>query len=223
MISQKKLEANRSNAAKSTGPTSDEGKATASRNSLKHGMYASNPLLPHEDPAEFQAFREGIVRHLRAQGPMELLLVDRIVCCAWRLRRIGEIENWIITRKREDPSDRRAKADQSPAEVMAAEFMWHSHAFEDLSIHEQRLQRSMQAALRQLMQLQKQARSDDQDPDGQNHAQKTGNEPTDSHKRTNSGDLAQVSSGHVVHSAHDSVSCPAFHLPKENKEYESSA
>jgi hypothetical protein len=152
---------------------------------------------------------------------MEELLVDRIVCSAWRLRRIGEIENWIISRKKN--TEHRDRASQCPAEIMAAEFMWHSRGFEELSLHEQRLQRSMQAALRQLMQLQKQTRSEEQDPEGQNDAQKTGNEPTDSHKRMNSGHLASDSAGSVVHSTADSVSCPAFHLPKENKEYESSA
>jgi hypothetical protein len=140
MISQKKLEANRRNAAHSTGPTSDEGKAVASHNSLKHGMYASNPLLPQEDPAEFDAFRHGLVRHLRPRTPMEQLLVDRIVCNAWRLRRIGEIENWVITRKQQVDgtgyfSGHRHGADQSPTEVMAAEFMWSSRAFEQLSVH----------------------------------------------------------------------------------------
>src|SRR5262249_52408942 len=171
------LEANRRNAAKSTGPTSDEGKAIASRNSFKHGMYASNPLLDDEDPAEFQAFGDGIVRQLCPRGPVEELLVDRVVCNAWRLRRIGEIENWIVTRKQQTDgtggfSGHRHGHDQSPTEVMAAEFIWSSKAFEQLCLHEQRLQRSMQAALRQLMQVQKQRREQPEAEDAAQDAQK---------------------------------------------------
>ena len=221
MISQKKLDANRRNAQHSTGPTSDEGKAVASRNALKHGMYASNPLLPTEDAAEFEAFRNGLIQELRPRGPMEALLVDRIICNGWRIRRIGEIENWVITRKQE--SEHRDRANQSPAEIMAAEFMYHSHAFEEVSLHEQRLQRNMHAALRQLMQLQKQSRDHEAEQEPADEAQKTGNEPTDSHKRMNSGHLASGAVASVVHSAVDSVSCPAFHPLKETKEYESSA
>ena len=44
----KRLQANRTNAARSTGPTSAEGKARASRNALHHGLFAAqeeNTLL----------------------------------------------------------------------------------------------------------------------------------------------------------------------------------
>ena len=45
MSSQAKVEANRSNAQQSTGPTSAEGRATSSRNAVSHGLNASSNTL----------------------------------------------------------------------------------------------------------------------------------------------------------------------------------
>ena len=44
IISSKKLEANRRNALKSTGPKTKEGKLFASQNALKHGLNAEKFL-----------------------------------------------------------------------------------------------------------------------------------------------------------------------------------
>ena len=48
-ISQAQQRANELNAQKSTGPRTEEGKAIASRNSLKHGLCAKKRFAPHED------------------------------------------------------------------------------------------------------------------------------------------------------------------------------
>jgi hypothetical protein len=47
--------ARRANARKATGPRSDDGKAWAARNALLHGLCSLAPVLPGEDPAEFEA------------------------------------------------------------------------------------------------------------------------------------------------------------------------
>lgn len=44
------LEARRNNAQKSTGPTSDEGKQAASRNSWKHGLHSRSRILAYGKP-----------------------------------------------------------------------------------------------------------------------------------------------------------------------------
>jgi hypothetical protein len=49
MTSEKKAEANRRNALKSTGPKTPEGKAAVSLNALKHGLLSQEILLPRED------------------------------------------------------------------------------------------------------------------------------------------------------------------------------
>ena len=61
--SQNRIEANRRNAQKSTGPRTDEGKARSAKNSTTHGFSAltSNPLdrgcfLHVEDEPQFLAY-----------------------------------------------------------------------------------------------------------------------------------------------------------------------
>ncbi len=57
MASHKQIDANRRNAARSTGPKSPEGKAIVSRNATRHGLTSSRAIiLPDEDPQEFHDF-----------------------------------------------------------------------------------------------------------------------------------------------------------------------
>jgi hypothetical protein len=54
MATQKQIDANRSNALRSTSPKTPAGKTISSRNTLKHGLRARAALLPGEDKQAFQ-------------------------------------------------------------------------------------------------------------------------------------------------------------------------
>ena len=60
MASKRQLEANRANARRSTGPRTPQGKASSSKNALSHGLAARLELMADEDPAEYDALREGL-------------------------------------------------------------------------------------------------------------------------------------------------------------------
>ena len=64
MATAAQIEANLLNAQKSTGPRTDEGKARARLNALKHGMSARTfiPVPPHEDPKQLEE-RDPAVDH----------------------------------------------------------------------------------------------------------------------------------------------------------------
>src|SRR3954447_19950596 len=88
MASKKRLEANRRNAQKSTGPRTAEGKARAARNATTHGLTAK----PEEDTSEAgkAEYRERLARwvdDLRPVGETQEALVEAACHAAWRLER----------------------------------------------------------------------------------------------------------------------------------------
>jgi hypothetical protein len=87
MISQARLEGNRRNAKKSTGPRSAIGKKRSSMNAMKHGMTARVALLPDEDPAKFDRRMTEWVRDYRPENDRELYRVERAVYCSWQIQR----------------------------------------------------------------------------------------------------------------------------------------
>jgi hypothetical protein len=86
-----RLEANRANAQRSTGPRTPEGKARSSQNSVKHGLfsaslgYAAGPL--GEDRASYDTLLDGLRRDHDPVGFDEHQVVDRIADLWWELAR----------------------------------------------------------------------------------------------------------------------------------------
>ena len=76
--------ANRSNAQKSTGPRTAEGKAVVAQNAVKHGLLARAAVLQGEDWEEFTELRENLLEELSPEGRLEGLLAERIVSLSWR-------------------------------------------------------------------------------------------------------------------------------------------
>jgi len=88
--------ANRNNSQKSTGPRTDEGKATVSQNAVKHGLFAAEAVISVEDPADYQLYRDEFLAELLPIGMMESMLAERIVSLAWRLRRAERMQNEVF-------------------------------------------------------------------------------------------------------------------------------
>jgi hypothetical protein len=93
MASEAQIIANRGNAEKSTGPRTEEGKAVASQNAVKHGLMARRDVIGSEDPAEFDRHRELMLAELDPSGPIEHILAERIVSLSWRLKRAERMQN----------------------------------------------------------------------------------------------------------------------------------
>ena len=92
MTSPRQIIANRKNALKSTGPRTEQGKAIVIRNALKHGLLARRLLLPDEDELIWDEFYHRLCHQLNPQNDLELLLTERVIAAAWRLRRLLRIE-----------------------------------------------------------------------------------------------------------------------------------
>jgi len=92
MASTAQVVANRSNAQKSTGPRTPEGKAVAAQNAVKHGLLAKEVVIKGEDPGEFEFYRDQMLAELAPAGQMESMLAHRIVGLSWRLRRAERLQ-----------------------------------------------------------------------------------------------------------------------------------
>ena len=86
-MSRARLDANRRNAKKSTGPRSKEGKRRSSMNALKHGMTAQLAILPDENPAAFERRMAEWVGQARPRNVFELIRAERAAYCSWQLER----------------------------------------------------------------------------------------------------------------------------------------
>jgi hypothetical protein len=93
MASVAQVLANRSNAQKSTGPRTPEGKAAVAQNAVQHGLLARQVVIKGEDPGEFELFRDRMLWELDPAGAVQTLLAERIVNLSWRLRRAEGLES----------------------------------------------------------------------------------------------------------------------------------
>jgi len=97
-ISARRLEANRRNARRSTGPRTPDGKARVSGNAVTHGLLAKHAVvLPMESAEEYTTFAESLRAELKPVGLLEGERVDQIIACLWRQRRLGRMEAGILT------------------------------------------------------------------------------------------------------------------------------
>ena len=83
------LAANRANAAHSTGPRSADGKATAARNALDHGVYATDHTLAAEPRSPLATLLETFAAEFDPRSPTEAFLVRRLALLAARMDRLA--------------------------------------------------------------------------------------------------------------------------------------
>jgi hypothetical protein len=89
----KQIAANRRNAKESTGPKTEAGKATASRNTFRHGILAlAEGCLPWESPGELAELHRQMMEDWHPRGFTELAIVESMVADMWRMRRLQRTE-----------------------------------------------------------------------------------------------------------------------------------
>jgi hypothetical protein len=93
MTTEKQIAANQANALKSTGPKTTEGRERSKMNALKHGLTASEVTCANETVDDFNAYYDEFIEILRPVGAIEEQLAERIIICAWRLRRVYRIDS----------------------------------------------------------------------------------------------------------------------------------
>jgi hypothetical protein len=124
------MEANRRNARKSAGPTTEEGKQRSRRNALRHGLTAETVIGTLEDAEDYQAFEAAIISDYDAQTAVERELVLRLASLLWRLRRAATMKTGLFEIQADHLNGFRQsyQPDPIPGEVIYAPFGWNDSA-----------------------------------------------------------------------------------------------
>ena len=145
-------ETNRANAQHSTGPVTDAGKQTVSRNALKHGLTGkTHAALPGEE----SAFEQHCAAYRKAYAPVGIIEEDLVRTIAenqWRLRRAHALEEALFDRAIEsgEPS--------TPTDVAGA-WVDPRQGFQRIALYAARIQRSLDRQVASLKLIQDQRKA----------------------------------------------------------------
>jgi len=92
MATDAQINANRQNARKSTGPKTEEGKASSSRNALKNGFYSREFLVRDDEREDFERLRAGLLAEIQPNTNIIFGLFFQLLHAEWNLHRIRRIE-----------------------------------------------------------------------------------------------------------------------------------
>jgi hypothetical protein len=124
MISLQRLEANRRNALRSTGPRTEDGKQRSRVNALRHGLTAETVVGSLEDAEDYKAFEAAIIADYEAETAVARELVLRLASLLWRLRRANAIEADLFEIQVEALRQRQlAVATQTPDDIVYKAFI----------------------------------------------------------------------------------------------------
>jgi hypothetical protein len=154
----KKLEANRQNAKRSTGPRTPAGKQRSRLNALKHGILAKAVVI-HDGPGkekrgEFDQLLIEFWHHYAPQGPVEEMLVERMATLKWRLARVYRSERGEIV----------WNLGLDPDEVSERDYLPHARVSDRLVRYETMLERALYRALTELDRLQRKNETPSESP-----------------------------------------------------------
>jgi hypothetical protein len=119
----RQIEANRRNALRSTGPTTEDGKRRSRQNAVRHGLSAETVVEIVEDVDDYRGFEAAIIADYDARTAVERELVLRLASLLWRLRRATMIETELLRIQAEVLRDRRShlalKLRNTPSPILA--------------------------------------------------------------------------------------------------------
>ncbi len=116
-LTQRRLEANRRNAARSTGPRTARGKARVARNAIKHGFFVGQERWTPAQHRDFEALLDGLRDDVRPEGIIEESCVRTIAESYVRMAAVLRYENIAAHRhhqERDRELDRHIAAADAP-------------------------------------------------------------------------------------------------------------
>ena len=156
VLSETRSAINRRNAARSTGPRTEEGKRRSSLNALRHGLTGQTVVLPEDDLAAYQKHCAQFHAELKPHALLETKAVQTIADTYWRLDRIRAMENNLFSLGFHELSADLSSDDPAIhcALAQAKSLDGRGDLLARLSLYEQRLNRTLTLAKAELKQLQ---------------------------------------------------------------------
>ena len=147
--------------SKSTGPRTEEGKRKSAINAMRHGLTGRTVVMPYEDMEAYYTFCKELFEDLAPETPLERQYAQTFCDTQWRLNRARSIEDSMYALGHFEAAGRIETAHpQVHAALTAARvFRDDSKSFVNLSLYEQRLQRTLDKSLKQLQTLQAERRA----------------------------------------------------------------
>jgi hypothetical protein len=156
-ITPARLEANRANAQLSTGPKTEAGKATSSKNALKTALTGRTVLLPSDDAPRYERHLAHYDKLYRPVGEQETALVQSLADTMWRLDRIPGLEEALYVKGCNEFAAQVSELD--PQEQLAMlrmhAYLAYERQFRNLNIQEMRLHRQREKLIAEILKLQK--------------------------------------------------------------------
>lgn len=155
-----RAEANRRDARKSTGPTTEPGEQRARFNAFRHGLTGQTFVLPLEDRENYEATCQVFFADLQPKGALETQFVQTIADASWRLNRAAALETSLFAFAIQnqdgliDTGDPRA----GTALAMAAALHDEGRTLSNMNLYCQRVSRQRERAIEQLRELQAERR-----------------------------------------------------------------
>ena len=121
MATAAQITANQLNAQSSTGPRTEAGKQTVSRNALRHGLAAKKFFLSETDKPVSAELRDALVEHYHPATDHERALLEELAEAKWRCRTARTIEAsfFEIMVKEQRKADRALSEEHALARVFA--------------------------------------------------------------------------------------------------------
>ena len=92
MSSQRRIDASRANGAKSSGPTTPEGKARSAQNGIRHGILSETLVLEEESADRFQSLFHSFQQIFTPVDEFEAVCVETMIAARWRCLRVWTME-----------------------------------------------------------------------------------------------------------------------------------
>jgi hypothetical protein len=162
-ISEAKLEANRANAASSTGPRTPEGKQASRYNRLSHGLASPLTVLPFEDQAEYNNVLDSFRDDYQPIGATEESLVKQIADAHWKLRRLEKLETSVFAAVVNGSQNEPTEPSADPYTAMAATLLGPGKSQSALGLlarYQGTLNRQLLSCIKELRSIQRQRKAE---------------------------------------------------------------